>query len=68
LIVTEMFYFTRQGKSIDDAMNQTFPVWWGVIAMVALIFVFRWFKKFSEKDLAEKKPAEEIALEEKWMA
>lgn len=49
-------------------MNETFPILWGVIAIAALIVLFRWFRKFAEKDIHTLKPAEDIALEEKWMS
>jgi uncharacterized protein len=67
LVVTQIFYFTRKGKSIEEAMNESYPIWWGAIAIVALAFLFRLFKKSAAIDRMEKMPAEDIALEDKWM-
>jgi uncharacterized protein len=67
IVVTEMFYLSRKGKPVEEAMNDTFPVWWGIIAMAALIIFFRLFRKFAEKDILAKKPAEDVALDEKWI-
>jgi len=67
IVVTEMFYLSRKGKPVEEAMNDTFPIWWGILAMAALMVFFRVFRKFAEKDLLAKKPAEDIALDEKWI-
>ena len=67
IVVTEIFYYARQGKPVDEAMNESFPVWWGFIAIAALVLLFRFFRKFAANDLQAKKPAEDIALEEQWM-
>ncbi len=67
IVVTEMFYLSRKGKPVEEAMNDTFPVWWGIIAMAALMIFFRIFRKFAERDILAKKPAEDIALDEKWI-
>jgi membrane protease YdiL (CAAX protease family) len=67
IVVTEMFYLSRKGKPVEEAMNDTFPVWWGIIAMAALLIFFRFFRKFAERDILAKKPAEDIALDEKWI-
>jgi uncharacterized protein len=67
LVVSQIFYLTQKGKPIEDAMNDSSPVWWGIPALLALVFLFRFFRKFALQDLKSKKPAEDIALEEKWM-
>jgi len=67
IVVTEIFYYSRKGKPVEEAMNESFPVWWGLIAMVVLILLFRLFSKFAAQDLQAKKPAEDIALDEQWM-
>jgi uncharacterized protein len=67
LVVSQIFYLTQKGKPIEDAMNDSSPVWWGIPALLALVFLFRFFRKFALQDLKSKKPAEDTALEEKWM-
>ncbi len=67
LVVTQIYVYTEQGKSIDDAMNETYPLWWGLIGIVILVFVFRYYKKFTGEDRKTKTPAETVALEDQWM-
>jgi hypothetical protein len=40
LVVTQIYYLTSQGKSIDEAMNETYPIWIDVIALAALAGLF----------------------------
>ena len=68
LVVTQIYYLTRQGKSIEEAMNETYPLWIGGIALVVLTALFIIYKKISESDRKALTPAEDIALEEKWLA
>jgi uncharacterized protein len=68
LVVTQIYYYTRQGKSIEDAMNETYPIWIGAIALVVLTGLIYLYKNFSEADKKELTPPEDRALEEKWMA
>jgi membrane protease YdiL (CAAX protease family) len=67
VVVTEMFYLTKQGKPVEEAMNDSFPVWWGLLAAAVLVLLFRLFNRFATRDLRERKPAEDVALEEQWM-
>ncbi|MGL6266987.1 MAG: lysostaphin resistance A-like protein, partial [Chitinophagaceae bacterium] len=68
LVVTQIYYYTRQGKSVEEAMNETYPLWIGAIALVVLTGLIYIYKKFSESDKKERTPPEDRALEEKWMA
>jgi membrane protease YdiL (CAAX protease family) len=68
LVVTQIYYYTRQGKPIEEAMNESNPIWWGLIALAVIIFLFRIYKTNAGKDLAAKKPVEDIALEDQWMS
>jgi uncharacterized protein len=68
LVVTQIYYLTRQGKSIDEAMNETYPIWIGIIALAALTGLFFIYRRICEKDRKMLIPAEDQALEEKWLA
>lgn len=68
LVVTQIYYLTLKGKPVEDAMNETYPIWYGVIALAVLVFLFRIFRKNAAADLALKKPKEQVALEDQWMA
>lgn len=58
LIVTQLFIMSRQGKPIEKTMDENAPVWWGVIAIVLIVTLFRAFRKESEKVAASKQMAE----------
>lgn len=47
LIVTQLYIVTKQGKSIEKAMDEKIAVWWGIIGLVVLWFSFKAFKKHS---------------------
>lgn len=40
-VVTQLYILTAQGKSIDKVMDETMPIWWGCIALVLLVVLFR---------------------------
>jgi membrane protease YdiL (CAAX protease family) len=68
LVVTQIYFLTRQGKSVEDAMNESYPLWIGAIALVALVGLFFVYRKICDKDRKALTPAEDQALEEKWLA
>ncbi len=47
LIVTQLYIVTKQGKSIEKAMDEKIAMWWGIIGLVILWFSFKAFKKHS---------------------
>jgi uncharacterized protein len=67
LVVTQIYIYTRQGKSVEDAMNETFPLWWGLIGIAVLLVLFKFYKEFAAEDRKTKVPAETVALEDQWM-
>jgi membrane protease YdiL (CAAX protease family) len=67
LIVTQIYYITRKGKSIEEAMNETTPMWLGLIGMIILIALLILYRNFSKVDRKKRTPIEDVALEEKWM-
>lgn len=40
-VVTQLYILTAQGKSIDKVMDETMPIWWGCIALILLVVLFR---------------------------
>lgn len=40
-VVTQLYILTAQGKSIEKVMDETMPIWWGIIALVILVVLFR---------------------------
>lgn len=67
LVVTQIYYYTLKGKPIEEAMNESYPLWYGLIALGILVILFRVFRKNSGEVLASKKPKEDVALEEQWL-
>lgn len=55
LVVTQLYIVSRQGKSIEKTMDESMPMWWGIIAIVFLMIFFRSFKQQSDAVLASKK-------------
>ncbi len=40
-IVTQLYIVQSQGKSVEEAMDETMPVWWGIVGLVLLIPLFK---------------------------
>jgi membrane protease YdiL (CAAX protease family) len=57
LVVTQLYAVSKQGKSIEKTVDENVPVWWGIFALIALIFLLRAFKKESNRVLAAKEQA-----------
>lgn len=53
-VVTQLYVLSRQGKSIEKAMDETMPVWWGPIAVLLLVIFFKHFSRYSDSLLASK--------------
>lgn len=68
IAVTQMYILIRQGKSIQEAMNDKYPLWWGLIGTVLLVGLFIYFKKISSEAKEKYISPEDKALEEKWIA
>ena len=67
LVVTQIYYYTLKGKPVEEAMNETYPLWYGLIALGILVILFRTFRINSGEVLKAKKPKEDVALEEQWL-
>ncbi|MFT4015640.1 MAG: CPBP family intramembrane metalloprotease [Agriterribacter sp.] len=66
--VTQMYIMLRQGKTVKEAMDDKMPFWWGILAVIALYFLFMIFKRVSNQAIKIFTPPEDKALEEKWIA
>lgn len=67
IVVTQVYYVIQQGKSLREAMDEKIAGWWGLLAVVALYFVFVLFKKISAQYLATVVPPEGETEEEQWL-
>ena len=67
LIVTTIYYYTLKGKSFQEAMNETTPIWTGIVAALVVYGLFYLFRKFAASDRITKFPPEVQAEEDKWM-
>ena len=52
IIVTQLFVAAKQGKQIDKAMDETMPIWLGLIAVISIFVLLRLFKQQSDLELA----------------
>jgi membrane protease YdiL (CAAX protease family) len=43
--VGEVYYLRSNGQSLSDGIGDKFPIWWGILALVAFIFIFKQFQK-----------------------
>lgn len=59
IVVTQMYFLTRMGKPIQQAMDESMPLWYSVIAIAILYYAFRLFKKESKQLLPPPQPAAE---------
>ncbi len=48
IIVTQLFVANKQGKQIDKVMDESMPIWLGLIAVIGMIVLMRIFKQESE--------------------
>jgi membrane protease YdiL (CAAX protease family) len=52
LVVTQLYIMSQKGKPIDKTIDENIPMWWGLLAFVVLVALFRSFKKESARVLA----------------
>ena len=66
--VTQLYWYLRQGKTLEQAMEESLPIWWAVLGIAALIGLLIRFYGQSLVDRKERVPAEDQANEEQWMS
>lgn len=49
IVVTQMYYLTIMGKSIEKVMDESMPIWFGIFAIIGLVILFKLFKIESSK-------------------
>lgn len=40
-IVTQLYIVQSKGKSVEEAMDETMPIWWGLVGLALLILLFK---------------------------
>lgn len=48
IIVTQLFVANKQGKQIDKVMDESMPIWLGLLAIIGIVILMRLFKQESE--------------------
>jgi membrane protease YdiL (CAAX protease family) len=43
--VGEIFYLRTNNQSLADGVGDKFPIWWGVLALTAFVFLYKRFQK-----------------------
>lgn len=59
LVVTQMYVLSRQGKLTADSINDSYPLYWGLIGLLAVLAAFYYFRKESNKLWKQPENAEE---------
>ncbi|MES2331525.1 MAG: CPBP family intramembrane glutamic endopeptidase [Bacteroidota bacterium] len=54
LVVTQLYIMSQKEKPIGKTMDENMPMWWGLVALVVLVALFRSFKKESASVLAKR--------------
>jgi membrane protease YdiL (CAAX protease family) len=49
LVVTQLYFAGLKGKSIDKTMDESAPIWWGLIALLLLIYLFRVLRQWENE-------------------
>ncbi|HVZ24731.1 MAG TPA: type II CAAX endopeptidase family protein, partial [Sediminibacterium sp.] len=49
LVVTQLYFAGLQGKPIDKTMDESAPIWWGLIALVLLGYLFRVLRQWENE-------------------
>jgi membrane protease YdiL (CAAX protease family) len=57
VIVVQLYVASRAGKSIEKTMDESMPMWWGLIAVVIVLVLLSFFKQESKRVLAKRKAA-----------
>lgn len=55
IIVTQLFVANKQGKQIEKVMDESMPIWLGLIAVIGIFILMRIFKQESELGLSQHK-------------
>lgn len=55
-IVSQLYIMSLQGKPVEKAIDDTTPIWWGALALAALVYIFKLLRKESRLLLAGQPP------------
>ncbi|MGN6618089.1 MAG: lysostaphin resistance A-like protein [Ilyomonas sp.] len=58
IAITQMYMLSKEGKLNAEALNQTFPLYYGIIGFVAVLAIFVAYKRESERFLLTTSKAE----------
>jgi len=66
LAVTQLYYYTSHGKSVQQAADQTTPLAWGMVAIPILIVLIVGLKKISPQEQEENLSIETVRDKAPW--
>jgi membrane protease YdiL (CAAX protease family) len=58
-VITQMYILSKAGKLNADALNETFPIYYGLLGIIAVFALFVVYKKECNRYIASKAVAEE---------
>jgi membrane protease YdiL (CAAX protease family) len=53
IIVTQLFVAHKQGKQIEKVMDESMPIWLGILAVLGIIVLMRLFKQESDQSFVQ---------------
>ncbi len=62
IVVTQMYYLTMMGKSIEKVMDESMPIWFGIFAITGLVILFKLFKIESGKVISNNQSIQHYEL------
>lgn len=68
VVVTMIFIYTQRGLPPEQAMEADAPIWIGIPAAAAVVFLFIKFRPIAERSRKDRMDPEDKAREEKWLA
>ena len=68
VIVTYIYWLILHGRPIEEAMDDSQPLWYGLPATLAIVGLMVLYRRRGEQLLRERMPPEDRAREEKWLA
>ena len=46
--VIQIYYLRMKGISIAASQDDKYPIWWSIVALIALVYFFKYFKRAAD--------------------
>lgn len=68
VVVTYIYWLTLKGRPIEEANDVSQPLWYGLLAFLAIVGLMALYRRRGEQLRRDRMPPEDKAREEKWLA